>query len=180
MHKFSKKYKKICKSGLKWLEVVKVCAKIVLVKEKCEKVFLGEFEYKCDSKNRFRLPVKFKKNIDGSIVLTKGSSGCIYVMQESVFQEFVNKASQLPMFDLDAQKPLRLLFSSASLLEEDGQGRYLLPSNLKNYAGINSEIVFIGTGNKIELWAKEKWQEYLKKEQGNFDELLQGLSKYGI
>lgn len=113
-------------------------------------------------------------------MLTKGSSGCIYVMQESVFQEFVDKASHLPMFDLDAQKPLRLLFSSASLLEEDGQGRYLLPSNLKNYAGINSEIVFIGTGNKIELWAKEKWQEYLEKEQDNFDELLQGLSKYGI
>ena len=143
-------------------------------------MFLGEFEQKCDSKNRFRIPNKFKKDVNGDIVLLKGNDGCVFILSKNTFEKFVEKASDLPMFDTNAQKPLRLIFSSASELEEDKQGRFLLPINLKKYASIDKDIVFVGAGNRIELWAKEKWAQYCEKENVHLDELLQGLGDYGI
>lgn len=143
-------------------------------------MFLGEFEQKCDSKNRFRIPNKFKKEVNGQIILTKGNDGCVFVMTAKVFENLISKASELPMFDTNAQKPLRLLFSSASEVEEDKQGRFLLPNNLKKFAGINKDIVFVGAGNRIELWAREKWNAYKEQENNNLDGLLQGLGDYGI
>lgn len=143
-------------------------------------MFLGEFEQKCDSKNRFRIPNKFKKGVNGEIVLLKGNDGCIFVLSKNAFESLVAKAGDLPMFDTKAQKPLRLIFSSASELEEDNQGRFLLPNNLKKYACIDKDLVFVGAGNRIELWAKEKWEKYCETENCHIDELLQGLGNYGI
>ena len=76
--------------------------------------------------------------------------------------------------------PLRFLFSSAIEIEEDNQGRFLLPSNLKTYANINKEVVFIGVGNRIELWASERWEEYSNLSKNNFEEILSSLGDYGI
>jgi MraZ protein len=143
-------------------------------------VFLGEFEQKCDNKNRFRIPNKFKKDVNGEIVLLKGNDGCIFILSKNAFEELVSKANELPMFDSKVQKPLRLIFSSASELDEDNQGRFLLPNNLKKYASIDKDIVFVGAGNRIELWAKEKWDSYCKSENTHIQELLQGLGDYGI
>ncbi len=143
-------------------------------------MFLGEFEQKCDNKNRFRIPNKFKKDVNGEIVLLKGNDGCIFILPKNAFEELVSKANELPMFDSKVQKPLRLIFSSASELDEDNQGRFLLPNNLKKYASIDKDIVFVGAGNRIELWAKEKWDSYCESENTHIQELLQGLGDYGI
>ncbi len=163
------------KSGWKWLKIV---LKLQSYKGGVCKLFLGEYEYKIDNKNRFRLPSRFKKDVEGNLILTKGNDGCIFVLTNNEFDELIKKSKELPMFDSNLQKPLRLLFASASELEEDNQGRYLLPNNLKSYANIDKEVVFVGVGTRIEMWAKEKWENY--SEGSNFDELSKELSDYGI
>ena len=92
----------------------------------------------------------------------------------------LEKVNSLPMFNSKLQMPLRLLFSSAIEIEEDNQGRFLLPTNLKTYAKINKEVIFIGVGNRIELWASECWQEYCENTKNNFEEILSSLGEYGI
>jgi MraZ protein len=141
-------------------------------------LFLGNFEHNIDSKNRLRLPPKFKKDFSGEIVLTKGNDGCVFIVPKEQFDNVFKRASELPMFSSTAQKPLRMLFSSASILEEDNQGRFLLPTAMKEYAKIDKNVVFVGAGNRVELWAKEKWEIYSSNQ--NFDELLKELGDYGI
>ena len=143
-------------------------------------MFLGEYSHSCDSKNRLRLPSKFKKESGSGFVLTKGSDGCVFVMPKDKLDSIFEKVNQLPMFDSSVQKPLRLLFSSACELEEDAQGRFLLPQSLKEFAGIKKEVVFVGTGTRIELWAKERWIDYSMKNLQDFETLAQELGRYGV
>jgi len=140
-------------------------------------VFLGSYEHTVDSKNRLRLPKKFKRDFLGEVVLTKGNDACLFVLPKENFDDVFKKAENMPLFDSKAQKPLRLLFSSASVLEEDNQGRFLLPQSLKVYAGIEKEVVFVGVGSRIELWSKESWEKY--SNGANFDETLKALGEYG-
>ncbi len=143
-------------------------------------MFLGEYSHSCDSKNRLRLPSKFKKESGSGFVLTKGSDGCVFVMPKDKLDSIFEKANQLPMFDSSVQKPLRLLFSSACELEEDAQGRFLLSQSLKDFAGIKKEVVFVGAGTRIELWAKERWIDYSMKNLQDFETLAQELGRYGV
>lgn len=143
-------------------------------------MFLGEFEYSCDEKNRVRIPNKFRIYLKGEFILTKGNDGCIFALPKDYFSSILQKTNELPMFSSIAQKPLRLLFSSACEVEEDKQGRLLIPSNLKSFANIKKDVVFVGAGSRIELWSKENWIKYKNKINENLDELLQGLGDYGI
>ena len=143
-------------------------------------MFLGEYKYTCDDKNRLRLPPKFKKSLGEGVVLTKGNDGCIFVVPKNKFENLFEKINNLPMFDSKAQQPLRMLFSSAVEVEEDNQGRFLLPSTLKDYAKINKNVVFIGVGSRIELWSQEVWEAYNSNANSNFDQILSNLGEYGI
>ncbi len=143
-------------------------------------MFLGEYKHSCDNKNRLRIPPKFKKDLDCGLVLIKGNDSCLFIVTKNQFNSMLEKVNSLPMFNSKLQMPLRLLFSSAIEIEEDNQGRFLLPTNLKTYAKINKEVIFIGVGNRIELWASERWQEYCENTKNNFEEILSSLGEYGI
>lgn len=143
-------------------------------------MFLGEYKHTCDDKNRLRLPPKFKKELTGSLVLTKGNDGCLFIVPKNQFEVILEKINNLPMFDSKAQLPIRMLFSSAVELQEDNQGRFLLPLNLKDFAKINKDVIFIGVGNRIELWSQENWNSYCEKANSNFDQILSNLGEYGI
>ncbi len=143
-------------------------------------MFLGEYKHSVDNKNRLRIPPKFKKDLNCGLVLIKGNDSCLFIVTKNQFDSILEKVNNLPMFDTKLQMPLRLLFSSAIEIEEDNQGRFLLPTNLKNYAKINKEVVFIGVGNRIELWSSERWQEYCDGSKNNFEEILSSLGEYGI
>lgn len=143
-------------------------------------MFLGTYEHVIDDKNRLRIPPKFRKEMQEGMVVSKGNDGCLFLLPKNQFEVVLNKTANVPMFDSSAQLPLRALFSSACEVEEDAQGRFLLPTNLKLFAGISKEIVFVGVGFRVEIWAKEKWENYSKNAGNNFDNMLEGLKNYGI
>lgn len=143
-------------------------------------MFLGEYKHNCDDKNRLRLPPKFRKDLSGGAVITKGNDGCLFVVPKNQFEKVLEKIDNLPMFDSKAQMPLRMLFSSAVEVQEDNQGRFLLPANLKDFAKINKEVVFIGVGNRVELWSQEVWDKYSENANSSFDQILSNLGEYGI
>lgn len=140
-------------------------------------MFLGEYRHVLDSKNRLRLPPKLKKEFTQSIVLTKGSDGCIFILPKDRLDSVFAKVADMPLFDSKAQRPLRALFSSAVELEEDSQGRFLLPASLKSFAGIEKEVVFVGAGTRVELWDAKKWDAYNTL---SYDEMSRELNSNGI
>lgn len=142
-------------------------------------MFLGEYHHQLDEKNRLRIPAKMRGELGTSYVVMKGSSNCLFVYSSDEMQNLMNeKLKTVPLSDIKAQKSIRMLFSSAFVVEEDSQGRFILPQNLKEFAGVKKNIVSIGVGNRIELWSEENWQEYNTGE--DFDTILGDLSQYGV
>lgn len=142
-------------------------------------MLLGSYSHQLDQKNRFRIPTKFKASLGEDLVITKGTNHSLYLLSSQEIKENVfNKMQNVSMFDEELQRSFRLLLSSSHELEADAQGRILLPSALKQFANINKNIVFVGVGNRVEIWAEEEWQKYT--ENLNFDLELDGLKKSGV
>jgi len=143
-------------------------------------MFLGEYEHQTDEKSRLRMPAKFKKELGKTYYVTKGTNGCLFVFSPANLEELLtDKLKEASLFDSAVQKPIRLFLSSAYEVEEDNQGRFLLPKVLREFASINKNVVFIGVGTHIEIWSEKSWKDYKTSEE-NFDKTLEGLKNYGI
>ena len=101
-----------------------------------------------------------------------------FAFSKEKFEELYQKLSEIPMFDSEAQKPIRALLSSAFETEEDKQGRILLPQELRNYAKLTKNVVTIGVGNRVEIWSEEVFDGYNTSE--SYDEAASQLGKYGV
>ena len=100
-----------------------------------------------------------------------------YKLKASIVLLNSSSDTQLPLFDEEAQKPIRKFLSSAFETEEDAQGRILLPKELVNFAQITKNIVFVGVGNRVEIWAEEVWdKESENAEAADFSV----LAKFGV
>ena len=82
-----------------------------------------------------------------------------------------------PLFDEEAQKPVRKFLSSAFEAEEDGQGRVLLSKELIAHAKITKNVVFVGVGNRVEIWAEEVWDKENSDDEGTDFSVL---AKFGV
>ncbi len=139
----------------------------------------GEYKHQCDSKYRLRIPAKFKKELGEECVITKGNDGCLFLLSKKEVDVILSKLENFSIFDKAIQKPLRIFFSSVVEVEEDGQGRFLLPANLREFASITKNVMFVGVGNRVEIWDEDRWNEYCKS-AGNFDDNIMELGKNGI
>ncbi|EJO5346593.1 division/cell wall cluster transcriptional repressor MraZ [Clostridium botulinum] len=142
-------------------------------------MFIGEYNHSLDKKNRIIIPSKFREELGKSFVLTKGLDGCLYVYPKSQWEVLQKKLETLPLTNKNARAFVRFFFSGAHELELDKQGRTLIPQNLLEYGQIKKEIVSIGVSNRIEIWSKEKWQEY-NNSNIDYDSIAEQMSELGI
>ena len=122
-------------------------------------MLIGTYRHSMDSKNRMRIPSKFKGELGSNCIITKGTGVNLMVFSGSGFESLYEKLSTISIFDEEAQKPVRKFLSSAFEAEEDGQGRILLPKELLLHAEITKNVVFVGVGNRVEIWAEEIWDK---------------------
>lgn len=142
-------------------------------------MFIGEYNHALDSKNRMIVPAKFREGLGGKFIITKGLDGCLYVYPMEEWSKLEEKLKTLPLTNKDARAFVRFFFSGASEVEIDKQGRALIPQNLIEYANIEKEIVSIGVSNRIEIWSKDKWNEY-NDLNIDYDEIAEKMSQLGI
>ena len=143
-------------------------------------MFFGEYNYQLDEKNRLRIPSKLRNNFKSNYIITKGTNNSLFIFDKEYFETtFLEKLNNVPTFDISSQKPIRALLSSSFEVEEDKQGRFVLPANLKNYANISKNIVFIGVGNRLEVWSEENWLKYQSLDE-SIDEVLSELAKFNV
>ncbi len=140
-------------------------------------MLIGSYKHSIDAKNRMRIPSKFKNELGSDCIITKGVKNNLFVFSKEQFNSLYEKMVNLPLFDEEAQKPVRKFLSSAFETEEDGQGRVLLSKELANFAGITKNIVFVGVGNRVEIWSEENWE----KENSDDDSSdFSILAKFGV
>jgi len=142
-------------------------------------MFIGEYTHAIDNKNRIIVPSKFREELGNKFVMTKGLDGCVYAYTCDEWKAFEEKLSKLPLTNKNARSFQRFFFSGANEIEMDKQGRALIPQSIMEYAGIDKEVVSIGVSNRIEIWSKEKWEEY-NDQNLDFDEIAEQMSELGI
>ena len=122
-------------------------------------MFLGEYEYKVDSKGRLPLPTKFRQEFVGGLILTRGLEPCINVYKTEEFNKLADKLSNQTVAKNKLRKLNRFTFGSAFDQSLDGQGRMALPQTLRNYAQIEDTVIIVGANKWIELWSPKLWNE---------------------
>ena len=127
-------------------------------------MFKGVFEHQLDDKNRLRIPSKFKKELTGehgekTYSFFRGMHNCICVMADDVLDESISSIAEEGISE--SNKASMMLFGSIFSAEEDAQGRVTLPTMLKKIAGIQKDIVTVGRGKRLEIWAAEKYYDYI-------------------
>ncbi len=141
-------------------------------------MFLGEFEYKIDEKGRVPIPPKFRRELKEGVVLAAGPEKCIIAYS---LAEWKKVAATLPTSTLAASKIRRLnraFFGSAFNLSIDGQGRIALPVPLREYAGIEDELIIAGANTYLELWNKEQWESEKAASQEQAWQIIERLERH--
>ena len=142
-------------------------------------MFYGEYLHSIDRKGRLILPAKFREAAKAHFVekffVTRGLDSCLFMFAEEEWRTQESKFKAIPFTKSESRKFNRLYFSGASQVECDGQGRILLPKYLKDFADIKRDIMIIGVSNRIEIWAKESWQDYYENSKGSFEEIAEKL-----
>jgi len=121
-------------------------------------MFMGQFNHTIDPKNRLFLPARFREELGDSFVVTAGLDGCLYICPKTDFEEFARKLAELP-FTAETRQFQRFFMQNAAECEQDKQGRFIIPTILKELAGITKDIVFVGVISKIEVWSKERFEK---------------------
>ncbi len=142
-------------------------------------MFIGEFNHNIDSKGRAIVPSKFREELGDKFIVTKGMDGCLFLYTMTAWQAYVDKLAQLPTTNPNARRFVRIMTSGASECEPDGNGRIMIPSNLREFAGITKEIVSIGANDRVEIWDKQKWADYNSDVDFN-EEFISSMTEYGI
>jgi len=131
-------------------------------------MFLGEFTHTLDDKGRLTIPSKFREQLEHGLVVTRGLDGCLFLFTHQDWNELTKILSErLPFTQKSARDLARFFFSGAVDTSSDRQGRVLLPSFLREYANLESEVVIIGANSRIELWNPERWQASLSDVESN-------------
>jgi MraZ protein len=148
--------------------------------ERGKDMFIGEFQHTIDTKGRLMVPSKFREDLGLRFVLTKGLDNCLFVYPISEWKNLEDKLKGLPLTSRDARAFVRFFFSGATECELDKQGRILVPASLREYAGIEKDVVVIGVSTRVEIWSKEEWDRYNSDTIMGYDTIAEKMAELGI
>ncbi len=143
-------------------------------------MFTGEYHHTLDGKGRVIVPSRLREGLGDSFVITRGLDHCLFAYPNSEWVRLEQKLKQLPFTKRDSRAFMRLFFSGAMEVEADKQGRILIPQNLREYAGIEKEVMFIGVSNRVEIWSETAWKEYFDEADENYEELAEKLVDFDL
>ena len=138
-------------------------------------MFLGEHRHALDAKGRVIFPVRMRSELGAQIVLQKGIEPCLYVLPPDEWDRQVPRVTELPTTNPDARRYARHFFSQASSERIDAQGRLTIPQGFRDYAGLEREVVIVGSGRRIEIWDAGRWSDQRDRVESNLEDLARDL-----
>lgn len=138
-------------------------------------MFMGEYRHSLDDKYRLIVPSRFREELAGRFVLTRGLDTCLFGFPMDEWRRQEQMITQLPMTMADGRAFSRLFFSGASECELDKQGRAVVPAHLREYAKIERDIVIIGVSSRFEVWSADGWDAYMSRMSGSYEAIAEKL-----
>lgn len=163
-------YYNLIVSGTKWRKVVGGEPKLLI----------GEYEHTIDSKGRLIMPAKLREDMGDKFIITKGLDGCLFGFSQTEWNNFEEKLKTLPLTNKNARDFVRFFLSGAMECEVDKQGRFLISSNLREYATLEKETMITGVGTRIEIWNRDKWKKYNSEENLSADQIAENMANLGM
>lgn len=141
-------------------------------------MFMSEYNHTIDAKGRLIIPSKFREVLGEEFVVSKGMDGCLFVYANDDWNEFEQKLTSLPLINKEARQFARFFLAGAAQVEVDKQGRILLPATLREFAGLDKDVVLVGVGSRIEIWSKEKYDAI--GEDVDMDNITAAMESLGL
>lgn len=142
-------------------------------------MFYGEYQHSIDRKGRLILPAKFREVAKGNFIekffLTRGLDKCLFMFSDEEWRAQEGKFKAIPFTKQQARIFNRIYFSGAVETIPDRQGRILIPQYLKDFAEIKKDVMIVGVSNRVEVWARDKWQEFYGTSRSSFEEIAEKL-----
>lgn len=142
-------------------------------------MLMGEYHHNIDEKGRIIIPSRLRDELGDNVIVTRGLDDCLFLYSMDEWSLLVSKLKSLPFTKRDARNFSRMFLSGATGCLFDKQGRVKISSPLIDYAGLNHECVIIGVNDRIEIWAKEKWDKFICESTNEFSDLADHLFDIG-
>ena len=139
-------------------------------------MFIGEYYHNLDAKGRIIIPAKFRDELNGTFILTRGLDGCLTIYSTEKWEKIFEEINKLPETKKATRQYIRMLTANACECTLDNQGRILIPSNLSNSVNITKECVVVGANSHVEIWDKATWTAYMDDASENFEDIAESLS----
>lgn len=121
----------------------------------------GEYQHTLDAKGRLFIPSRLRDELGGVFYVTLSMEKCLDAYSAESWQIFSDKVNAMPYVK---QRKMRPLFACAAKCEPDGQGRILIPQQLRDFAGLKKNVTVVGCNNHAELWDSDVWEDLQKAE----------------
>lgn len=139
---------------------------------------VGRYEQHIDAKGRIILPGAFRQALGSSFIISAGFDRALCLWNPSDWEAFVEREISRRS-DLSAQARMlnRWLHSSAHHVKLDSQKRFVVPPVLRREAQLEHQIILIGAGNRVEIWSRKNWEEYIQRANASIEEIAESLSR---
>ncbi len=137
-------------------------------------MFIGEYHHTMDEKGRLTIPSKFREELKETFIITRGLDHCLFIYSKEEWNQVVSKYKELPNIK-DARNFMRFFLAGASEVELDKQGRINIAAPLVQYAGLEKECIIIGVNDRLEVWSRNRWEEFIKMNEDSFSDLADNL-----
>ena len=143
-------------------------------------VFIGEYQHSIDVKGRIAVPAKFRGNLAKGAVVTKGLDQCLFLYPKQEWKKLADKLANLPISKANSRAFSRLMLAGAMEVDIDKQGRMLVPEYLRQYAGMDKQVIVVGLYNRLELWDSAKWDSYKQDTEAKSGDIAEALDDLGV
>lgn len=143
-------------------------------------MFVGQYQHSLEVKGRLAIPKKFREKLGQKAVITKGLDGCLFLFSSEKWKAFTKKLAKLSITKRDSRSFTRFLTYGAAEIEFDRQGRALIPDHLRKFAGLKTEVVVAGALERVEIWDRNRFNQYLTKTEKESEKIAERLDALGI
>ena len=143
-------------------------------------MLMGEYHHNIDDKGRLTIPSKFRDGLGEKFVITRGLENCLFAYSLEDFQKIVAELQKIPFTKKDARQFMRFFLSGATTVEFDKQGRINISSPLISYAELKKECIIIGTGDRLEIWSSNNWNDFFDSTKDNMSDIAENLFSNNI
>lgn len=143
-----------------------------------DNMFIGQYNHTIDEKGRIIIPSKLRNELGNNFIVTRGLDGCLFIYSNIEWMNIVSKYKNLPDTK-EKRNFMRVFLSLATICEYDKQGRINIPTSLISYANLKKDCVIVGVFDRLEIWSKESWDEFIKNNSSNLSDTVDSLFQVG-